>query len=372
MRIYVFGSSIVSAYWNGAATYYRGIFRALERLGHRIDFCEPDIDDRQQNRDLVTDPHYATVRIYHGDAQRESLQEEAAECADLIVKCSGVGARDRELEEWAASLAGPLVAFWDVDAAHTLADIEGDPEHHMRACVPRFDLVFTYGGGPPVVDRYRALGATRVTPIYNGVDPDVHRPVAVDEDLVCDAVFMGNRLPDREERVHCFFLHVAHTMPERTFILGGSGWETDMLPGNVRYIGHVPTARHNALNRSARLVLNIHREAMVENGYSPATRLFEAAGAGACQITDAWVGIAEFFEPDREVLVADTPDDVACFIREVDADRARRIGDAARERAVRDHTYADRAATVDEALLGAVRERERRSRRPAEAGAGAS
>ena len=32
--IAVFGSSLVSAYWNGAATYYRGIFRALAGRGY--------------------------------------------------------------------------------------------------------------------------------------------------------------------------------------------------------------------------------------------------------------------------------------------------------------------------------------------------
>ncbi len=354
MRIYVFGSSIVSAYWNGAATYYRGIFRALDRLGHRIDFCEPDILDRQANRDLAEDPHYAAVRVYDGNRERKELQAEAEEEADLVIKCSGVGAKDEELEAWLAGVDGPLTAFWDVDAAHTLSEIEEDGDHPMREWIPAFDHVFTYGGGPPVVERYEALGARRVTPIYNGVDPDVHRPVEPDPDLECDMVFMGNRLPDREQRVIQWFLHVAQAMPDRVFLLGGSGWEQDLLPANVRHLGHVPTARHNALNRSARLVLNLHREAMVRNGWSPATRLFEAAGTGACQVTDAWDGIDAFFEPDREVLVAHSPDDVARFVREVDAERARRIGDAARERAVRDHTYDERAEDVEAALSTSV------------------
>ncbi len=349
MRIYVFGSSIVSAYWNGAATYYRGIFRALHALGHEIHFCEPDIYDRQRNRDLEVDPDYVAVRVYRDDDELAALQVEAAD-ADLVIKCSGVGARDQVLEAWAAELSGPLRAFWDVDAAHTLERVEGDTEDPMRRWIPRYDLVFTYGGGPPVVERYRALGARSCHPIYNGLDPDVHQPSAPDASLACDLVFMGNRLPDREARVDHFFLQAAEALPEHRFILGGSGWEDKPLPKNVRWIGHVPTDLHNTVNASARLVLNIHREAMARNGYSPATRLFEAAGAGACQITDSWVGVEEFFEPGREVLVAEGPEDVIRWVLHIDDGQARTIGAAARERAVRTHGYVDRAQQVDRVL----------------------
>ena len=72
-----------------------------------------------------------------------------------------------------------------------------------------------------------------------------------------------------------------------------------------RYIGHLYTADHNAFNASALAVLNVSRDSMAAYGYSPATRVFEAAGAGACIITDAWEGIAMFFEPGREILVGE-------------------------------------------------------------------
>lgn len=349
MKIYVFGSSIVSAYWNGAATYYRGVFRGLDALGHEIHFCEPDIFDRQAHRDLERDPDYVHVRIYRSDGELRELQAEA-ETGDLVVKCSGVGARDRELEEWTSSLERPATAFWDVDAAHTLDRVEGDADDHMRRCIPAFDVVFTYGGGPPVVGRYGALGAAACVPVYNGLDPDVHRPADPDPELACDLLFMGNRLPDREARVERFFLATAERRPDRRFLLGGNGWEDRTLPPNVRWIGHVPTHRHNALNCSARMVLNVHRPAMVANGFSPATRMFEAAGSGACQLTDAWEGVERFFEPGEEILVVDGPDQVGEYLDTIDDARARRIGRAARARALRDHTYRRRARRVDRVL----------------------
>jgi spore maturation protein CgeB len=132
--------------------------------------------------------------------------------------------------------------------------------------------------------------------------------------------------------------------------LGGSGWSDRAMPGNVRYAGHVYTADHNAFNASARAVLNVARDSMARNGFSPATRVFEAAGAGACVVTDAWDGIDHFLEPDQEILVARDGHEVAAIVERLDAKRARRIGEAARRRVLRDHTYGHRAAQFEHLL----------------------
>ncbi len=63
LNIAFFGSSLVSAYWNGAATYYRGIIRALYGRGHDVTFYEPDAYGRQQHRD-IPDPPWARVSVY--------------------------------------------------------------------------------------------------------------------------------------------------------------------------------------------------------------------------------------------------------------------------------------------------------------------
>ena len=109
------------------------------------------------------------------------------------------------------------------------------------------------------------------------------------------------------------------------------------MPANVRQLGHVPTRDHNALNSSAHAVLNISRDSMAAMGYSPATRVFEAAGAGACLVTDAWIGVELFFQPDVEVLVARDGRDVAEHLRALTPERARAIGEAARSRVLAEH-----------------------------------
>jgi hypothetical protein len=83
------------------------------------------------------------------------------------------------------------------------------------------------------------------------------------------------------------------------------------MPANVRHLGHVYTHQHNAFNCTPLAVLNVARDSMANIGFSPATRVFEAAGAAACLITDAWEGIEQFLKPDEEVLVARDGQDVA-------------------------------------------------------------
>ncbi|MCC2980318.1 MULTISPECIES: glycosyltransferase family protein [unclassified Sphingomonas] len=355
MKIAFYGSSLLSSYWNGAATYYRGILKALAAHGHQITFYEPDAFDRQANRDIEP-PEYATSIVY--PATEEGLRSVLAEArhADVVVKASGVGVFDAELIAGIVEHARPdaLKIFWDVDAAATLDEIRADPEHPVRAALPQLDMVLTYGGGPPVVSAYEALGAARCIPVYNAVDPDTHHPVAPDDRFACDLAFLGNRLPDREARVEQFFLAAAAALPEQSFLIGGSGWHDKHMPSNVRHLGHVGTADHNAFNCTPRAVLNIARDSMAAVGYSPATRVFEAAGAGACLITDYWEGIEQFLIPGEEVLVAHTGQDVADLLADLTTERARAIGDAARRRVLAEHTYALRARQVDELLRAHV------------------
>jgi spore maturation protein CgeB len=312
LKIAFFGSSLVSAYWNGAATYYRGLVRALHGRGHRVTFFEPDAFERQQHRDM-DDPDWASVVVYEGEE-------------------------------------GALRALEQARGA--------DP---FRGLIPRYDLVLTYGGGQPVIAAYTALHARACLPIYNALDPSTHHPAPPEARFEGDLGFLGNRLPDREARVEDFLLRAAAELPEGRFLLGGSGWESKSTPGNVHHLGHVYTRDHNAFNCTPKAVLNISRESMARYGFSPATRVFEAAGAGACLITDAWEGVERFLEPGREVLVAQDGLEVAETVRALTPERARALGRAAYRRVLNEHTYDQRAAEL-ETLLGTAAPRERVAR----------
>src|SRR3954454_4771396 len=146
MKIGFFGSSLVSSYWNGAATYYHGLLKELSMLSHDITFYEPDAYERQQHRD-IPDPDWARVVVYDNtlDALHRSL--DAARGSDAIVKASGVGVFDRELEQAVLErTSNTLAVFWDVNARPPLERLAGNPADPFHQLVPQYDLVLTYGG----------------------------------------------------------------------------------------------------------------------------------------------------------------------------------------------------------------------------------
>ncbi len=355
MRIFAFGSSIVSSYWNGAATYYRGCYKYLARLGYDITFAEPDAYGRQQHRDN-DDFNYVTSLVYQprekdGGKDLDRLLQEAAGY-DIVVKHSGIGCDDSELEARVPRecSASAMTFIWDVDAPATIHRMRANADDALAHATRLYDAILTYGGGPLARDGFLEFGAQAYYSMYNGLDPETHFPVEPDPGLACDVVFLGNRLPDREARVEELFLRAATLAPNARFILGGEGWGDKQLPPNVRWLGHVPTADHNRVNCSASMVLNINRASMAEFGFSPPTRVFEVAGAGTCLLCDDWPGISDCFEPDSEILVVKNAEDVVAALTRYDLAQRKQIGAAFHARGLADHTYAQRAAQADYAF----------------------
>jgi len=207
VKIAFYGSSLLSSWWNGAATYYRGLLRDLAGRGYDITFYEPDAYERQQHRDMEPQP-WARSIVYEASVEGLRSVIERAREADIVVKASGVGIFDDELIKGILEHSAPsaLKIFWDVDAAATLDEMRQSEDHPVRRALPLLDLVLTYGGGPPVVQAYETLGAARCVPIYNALDPTTHHPVERDLRFAADLAFLGNRLPDREARVEEFSL----------------------------------------------------------------------------------------------------------------------------------------------------------------------
>ncbi|WP_312941881.1 CgeB family protein [Agrobacterium pusense] len=348
MKIAFYGSSLLSAYWNGAATYYRGLLKALATRGYDITFYEPDIFDRQKNRD-IDPPGWCRVVVYEGTVSALRQAASRAADADIVVKASGVGFEDDLLmaEVLDHTREDALSIFWDVDAPATLAELRTSPDHPLRHALAQTDFVLTYGGGEPVIDAYRSLGARDCIPVYNALDPETHHPVPPDPRFAASLGFLGNRLPDREERVETFFLEPAARLDKETFLLGGSGWHGKAMSPNIRYVGHVSTRDHNAFNATPKAVLNVSRASMAQNGFSPATRVFEAAGAAACIITDHWDGIDLFLKPEEEILIARDGKDVIDILLALTPARAAAIGERASARVRHEHTYEHRAEDVD-------------------------
>jgi spore maturation protein CgeB len=351
LNISFFGSSLISAHQNCQVAYYRGLIRALSERGHRITFYEPNVSERQKHRD-IPNPHWAKVVVYP-DTDESALDAlERAEVSDLIIKCSGVGVCDDLLEAAVLELKTPetIVAFLDMNAAATLDRINNDPEDSFRPLIPEYDFIITRGGGAAVAEAYLALGAPECIPIYNALDPHFHFPLPPEKRFEADLGLLNDRTPEREARVKEFFFNPAAKLPDRKFLLGGSGWQKESLPANINCVGEISANDQNAFNCTPRAILNINCGCATRYGFSPPSRVFEAAGVGACLITDKWEGIEFFLEPDREVLVAENGEAVAEHLRRLTPERARQIGQAAHARVMAAHTYAQRAEQLEKVI----------------------
>lgn len=349
MRFVIFGLTISSSWGNGHATLWRGLCRALADRGHAIQFLERETPYYGAHRDL-SDPPGTTLVLYPEWESVRDRAEQAVRAADVSVVTSYCPDA-LEASALVGRAAGARV-YYDLDSPVTLSRLRsGEAVAYLpREGLGTFDVVLSYAGGPALEEIRSRLSARRVVPLYGSVDPAVHRPAAPDPSLEGDLSYLGTYAADRQAALERLFLEPARRLPERRFVLGGSLYPAPFpWTPNVHYVRHVPPDRHGAFYSSSRFTLNVTRGPMLDTGHCPSGRLFEAAACGTAIVTDRWPGLEAFFEPGREIVVADGADDVERALR-MDAAEAASIGAAARRRVLAEHTAGHRA----EELLAAL------------------
>ncbi|HZU20386.1 MAG TPA: glycosyltransferase [Gaiellaceae bacterium] len=341
MRIVFLGLSITSSWGNGHATNYRGLLAALRRRGHHVLFLERDKPWYAAHRDFA--PPW--VHLY-GDVAELHRRRDDVRVADLVVVGSYVP-DGCEVARWVLDTAEGVTAFWDIDTPVTSAKLAGgDHEYLSPELLPRFDLYLSFTGGPLLAE----LGARRPTPFYCVADHSAYRPLRVP--VRWELGYLGTYSDDRQPKVEALLLEPARQRPDLAFALAGPQYPQDVSwPPNVEHFDSLPPAEHPGFYCAQRFTLNVTRAEMVRAGWSPSVRLFEAAACGVPVISDWWEGLDAFFEPEREILVAEDADDVLRHL----ARPARDVGARARERVLREHT-ADHRARELEAHVAAVRE----------------
>ena len=350
MKICIFGLTISSSWGNGHATLWRGLCRELGRTGHRVLFFERDVPYYATRRDRAR-PDGCALHLYG------SWQEVAARAAGELATCDAALVTSYCPDAAAATAlvldARPAVtAFYDLDAPVTLARLEaGEPVDYIPpGGLGEFDLVMSFTGGATLGELAARLGARRVVPLYGSVDPEVHRPAPPDPRFTGHASYLGTFAADRQVALESLFLAPARRLPAATFVLGGSLYPDDIdWPGNLRRIEHVAPDLHAAFYSSCRITVNVTRGAMARRGFCPSGRLFEAAACGVPVLSDTWPGLDRFFEPGREILVAESEEEALALLA-LPARRLGEVGLAARRRALAEHTAAARARELCEIL----------------------
>jgi len=349
MKLVIFGLSISSSWGNGHATLWRGLCRALIRRGHDVHFFERDVPYYASHRDLV-ELRGGHLHLYGEWADVMTLARRHARDADVTMVTSycpdALGAAD---------LCGDspaLRAFYDLDTGVTLSRLtEGLPVEYIGPRGLRdYDLVFSYIGGRALQDMQLLLGARACVPLYGSVDPEAHLPVPPVERFGSDLSYLGTFAEDRQDALEHLFLEPARRLPEQRFRIAGALYPADFpWCENVWFDSHLPPGEHSAFYCSSRMTLNVTRRGMAENGYCPSGRLFEAAACGVPILTDRWDGLDTFFTAGSEILEARNAEDTVAALLLSDGE-LRRIGKAARDRTLAEHTADVRARELEMAL----------------------
>jgi spore maturation protein CgeB len=255
--------------------------------------------------------------------------------------------------------AVPVKAFYDIDTPITVAKLRtGDAEYLKRDQISGFDIYFSFTGGPMLRELESKFGARRAVPLYCSFDPDRYRMSEPEARFRCELSYMGTYASDRQAKLESLLCEPAGKFPDRQFIVAGPQYPAAVRwPNNVTYIIHLEPKFHPAFYSSSRFTLNLTRKDMVEAGYSPSVRLFEAAGCGARIISDTWPGLESFFVPGKEILIAQSSSDVVSHLNQLSTEEAHAIGRRAQERVLAEHS-AERRAIQFEESVGARAERQ--------------
>ena len=355
MRIVIFGLSISSSWGNGHATTFRALARALHSRGHSIVFFEKDVEWYTSNRDLP-EPGFCKLRLYEEwkDVRAEARRE--LDAADVAIVGSyfpdGVAAMEAMLDSRAA-----VRTFYDIDTPITLAALRerGSTSYLEARQLAALDVYFSFTGGPTLAELEENFGVRRAVPLYCSFDPERYCSSPRLQRFACAMSYMGTYAPDRQPKLEELLFSAARALPQEKFIVAGPQYPRGIAwPANVRRIVHLNPRWHASLYSSSRLTLNVTRREMVQAGYSPSVRLFEAAACGAAIASDNWPGLESFFRPGREILLPATAEEMVRYLCELDEDELRAIGAAAQRRVLRSHTSEQRAREFEDAVLAAL------------------
>jgi spore maturation protein CgeB len=339
--IVILGLSITSAWGNGHATTYRGLIKELDRRGHTVTFMEREAAWYAAHRDLP-DPPYCRTGLY-GDL--EELKERYTPLirqADVVILGSYVR-NGVEVGQWVLDTARGVKAFYDIDTPVTLAKLaRGDNEYLCAELIPGFDLYLSFTGGPTLRRLEKEYGSPRARPLYCSVDPELHSTLIMDARW--DLGYLGTYSPDRQPGVQKLLLGPAASWPDGRFVVAGAQFpESIRWPTNTARISHLPPRDHGNFYSAQRFTLNITRDDMIRAGWSPSVRLFEAAACGTPIISDWWPGLADFFRPGQEILIAGSSEEVLRYLRETPEEDRISVGLRAKERILASHTAGHRA-----------------------------
>ena len=344
LDIVILGLSLRSSWGNGHATTYAALIRALLGRKHRVLFLERDVPWYADNCDCEDDLS-ARVALYRSFEELSDRYATSVSRADLVIVGSYVPDGIR-IGEWVQSVARGCTAFYDIDTPVTATQLgNGTCEYLSAKLIPNYHLYLSFSDGP-LLHLLRGRYGAHAMPLYCSADPTRYAPAPVAARF--DLGYMGTYSSDRQPTLDRFLLDCAHDWPEGRFVVAGAQYPAELRwAPNVARIEHLGPARHRRFYNEQRFTLNVTRSDMLVAGWSPSVRLFEAAACGTPIISDAWPGLDTLFEPGKEILIAESREQVLHWLKDFPETRRRAIGEAARRRVLAEHTADHRVDALE-------------------------
>jgi glycosyltransferase involved in cell wall biosynthesis len=250
---------------------------------------------------------------------------------------------------------GLPVIYYDGDVPASLPAAAGFAtgfKIYPGADLDEYDLFLSNSKGG--LKTLKALGARHARELYYAADPDLFAPVTATPDI--DVFFYGHSSEYRRDWLNWMLSEPSRRLPERRFAVRGQKLGIDL--NQVTVLPYASFSKLREYCSRSRVNLNITRQTHAETYASSTARIFELAALGCCLVSNPLAGVEEWFEPERELVMLSEPGEVIeRYTWLLDHETVRqRLGYAARERVLKEHTFRHRARQ----LVGYIEEIARR------------
>jgi spore maturation protein CgeB len=218
--------------------------------------------------------------------------------------------------------------------------------YYVNADISEYDAFFSNSKG--VIPDLKELGAQNIHPLYYAADPDLFKPITIQKNI--DVSFFGYGSQFRDEWMKKMITLPSLAMKNAKFSVAGGGFSLDL--GNANLMGDLSFSEYRQFTCRSKICLNITRWSHTSVYASSTARPFELAAFGACMVSQPYEGIGEWFDIGREMVVVNNENEVLLMYQSLldNIDERQKMGECARERILKSHTYRHRAEEILQAL----------------------
>tara|TARA_B100001971_G_C18236242_1_gene567431 strand:+ start:119 stop:1135 length:1017 start_codon:yes stop_codon:yes gene_type:complete len=263
--------------------------------------------------------------IVLGKINKELVTKATKEQPDLILVIKGEIISPETIKKL-RDIGCPVVLWYPDDPRYT--------ESYVKYILPFYDNLFVVS--KKSVKKYKEMGAKKVHYLPVGCDPSIHKRININSEnknsQKRDICFIGTFSRHRA--------NIIKSLDKFQVSIWGAFWWF----GRGINDRNPPTYGPNMVKiyNSTKIVLNIHDQ--TDFGIKTNMRLFEAAGSGAFILSDGENGLADVFEPNKEIVCFKNKKnliELAEYYLEESAEREK-IANSSYKRAHSEHTYVKR------------------------------